>query len=110
MTSDRTPGRISPQPRGRSLPALGSDYWETYFGERPPDAPRRLTADELKRLARNGFPEVALRLAAGTCPSCGLSRTGAMHKDVCLRKEALRNPKKARVPARQPWEPRKRAA
>ncbi len=67
------------------------------------DGARPLTEPELQQLAKAGFPELALRLAAGTCPDCGLNRTSATHHELCERE---RQPHPAPAEIRQPWEPK----
>lgn len=73
-----------------------------YFSHRR-DGPRPLTAQELRGLVRLGFPDVARRLMAGTCPACGLNRRGYFHRTTCRpTAKAARAPQ---TPA-QPWEPK----
>jgi hypothetical protein len=72
-----------------------------------PEPPRPLRLEELRRLRHLGFPELAVRLAAGRCPRCGLSKAGRGHRDLCVVAEEAKRPKLAAAPApRQPWEPR----
>ena len=68
------------------------------------DNARKLTTAELERLAANGFPEVARRLAAGTCPRCGLNRAGQGHRDLCVTPAERRKPLKAAPEPAQPWD------
>lgn len=68
-----------------------------------PERPRALTPQDLPRLARLGFLDLARRLAAGTCPKCGLNRLGVVHRDLCA---VGKKAKKADAQGiRQPWEP-----
>ncbi len=62
-----------------------------------PKQPRPLTLPELHRLRRNGVPELAARLAAGTCTTCGLNLLSSTHRALCP-------PEERQEPARQPWE------
>lgn len=77
--------------------------WREVFRAEPAE-PRPLTRAELQRLERLGFPELARRLRAGVCPSCGLSRDGRTHRELCV--DPMTNPQAARQPPAQPWEPR----
>ena len=69
------------------------------------DGPRPLTAQEMRRLLRLGFPEIARRLLAGTCPRCGLNRLGYFHRTSCKPPPEAK-PARAPAAAAQPWEPK----
>ncbi len=69
------------------------------------DGPRPLTTNELRLIAKAGFPELARRLVAGSCPDCGLNRTSPTHYELC---ESALDPLPAQKVIRQPWEPRPR--
>lgn len=70
-------------------------------------APRRpLTLPELRRLSKLGFPDLAARLAAGTCPDCGLNRNGRGHYELCITAVEPKNPLPAPPEPHQPWQPR----
>lgn len=73
------------------------------FFRKDPETPRPLTVAEIRQIAKAGFPELARRLVAGTCPECGLNRTSSTHAELC---EAKRDPPPAPATIRQPWEPR----
>lgn len=76
--------------------------WTTVFrAER--DGPRKLTDQELGRLARNGFPELAAHFAAGRCDDCGHTRASSFHAELCV---IRKRPVEALAPIRQPWQPR----
>ncbi len=64
---------------------------------------RPLTTAELRQITKAGFPELARRLVAGTCPDCGLNRTSATHVELCERDA---EPLPAPTEIRQPWQPR----
>ncbi|MDQ3721803.1 MAG: hypothetical protein M3376_01765 [Actinomycetota bacterium] len=64
---------------------------------------RPLTTAEIRQIAKAGFPDLARRLVAGTCPECGLNRTSATHIELC---ESAGEPLPAPTTIRQPWEPR----
>jgi hypothetical protein len=69
----------------------------------PRDMPRALSVQELKRLARNGFADLAETIVAGTCGGCGLNRTSDLHRASCELAQPLPAPT---VEAVQPWVPR----
>jgi hypothetical protein len=84
-------------------------FWQTVLYSEP-EPPRRLTLPELRRLAVLGFPELAERLAAGTCLKCQMNKSGRGHHDLCVTAVEKRNPKPAPGQPRQPWEPRESRA
>lgn len=67
------------------------------------DGPRALTTTEIRQIAKAGFPELARRLVAGTCPDCRLNRLSETHIRLCASRE---EPLPAPATIRQPWEPR----
>lgn len=71
-----------------------------------PAKPRPLTLPELQRLTRLGFSNLAMALAAGTCPACGLNKAGTGHRQLCVEPAQAQNPVSAPAEVRQPWEPR----
>jgi hypothetical protein len=90
------PGQTAGAPPTRWFDVLHTD----------PEPPRQLTLHELQRLTRLGFPNLALAIARGTCPDCGLNRAGTGHHQLCVEPQQERNPEPAPTKARQPWEPR----
>jgi hypothetical protein len=70
----------------------------------PDPGTRALSAADLRRLWKLGFHDLARRLAAGTCPKCGMNRLGVVHRDLCDVGEKAK--KKDAQTIRQPWEPR----
>lgn len=102
--SDRKAAKVSP---ARPTPLLAAgllplmDWRDVLRAE--PAQPRPLHLTELRILARAGFPEVAQRLAAGTCTDCGHSRASSFHRERC---EETLAPVPAAEQPRQPWEPR----
>jgi hypothetical protein len=73
------------------------------FFRHDPEPPRSLTTAEIRQLSKAGFPELARRLVAGTCPDCGLNRTSTTHFELC---ERTRDPLPAPADIRQPWQPK----
>lgn len=70
----------------------------------PDPGTRALSTADLRRLWKLGFHDLARRLAAGTCPKCGMNRLGVVHRDSCVGSSAKAKKKEART-IRQPWEP-----
>lgn len=64
------------------------------------DGEKTVELHHLRGLVLMGFPEVAVRVSAGTCPGCGLNRTSANHKASC---EVDPAPVRGALASHDPW-------